>query len=188
MYQIYTYITQVLAWLGTTDEEAELAIDLISEAGKPDSAGRAFIDLLSSASMEQYQAVNCFLNRSYWHWVWIIQEIALPPSIMVHYGHRSLEWNLIATFLSRLAFISMWDRNPLGDNWSGFNFKDNLPAKVSQIRDVWQGALYHGGKSLIKVIGKTLGSVCLDPRDKIYGLLALTDKVGRSLEVDYSKT
>ncbi|KAL3421888.1 hypothetical protein PVAG01_06044 [Phlyctema vagabunda] len=188
MHQIYKSAVQVLVWLGTADNNGQLAIELISRAGRLESAGRAFMDLLSSASSEQVYALKDFLRRGYWYRAWIIQEIALARSIEIYCGHLSVEWALFSRFVSRLANISQQNLYSLCQNWNGFDSRDNLPAKLSQIRDIQQGAPYYENRSFIVLLDKTYGSVCSDPRDKIYGMLALSNGADQDLKVDYSKS
>lgn len=102
----------------------------------------------------------------------------------VYCGHKSVEWKLLERQFSRLRLFSQRKLDGLPSAW--IDFKHTVLAKLLRIRDIHQGGI--GTLPLKRLIPMTFQSVCFDPRDKIYEMVALAESPGGVVEVDYSKT
>jgi hypothetical protein len=182
MHQIYSRATNILVWLGPEENHSDLALTLIKEAGASHAIGTTFTELINTAPDLQRTALDNLLKRQYWHRVWIIQEIGLARHIKVHCGRLSIDWFYVALFFFRLQ--------NLGRRVDGSFLQDIRSSMPANLQPIWR--FCHQSSiniTLRSLLGASLHSVCQDPRDKIYGLLALVRKgVKTRILIDYKKT
>lgn len=182
MHQIYSRATNVLVWLGPEENHSDLALTLIKEAGASHAIGTTFTELINTAPDLQRTALDNLLKRQYWHRVWIIQEIGLARHIKVHCGRLSIDWSYVALFFFRLQ--------NLGRRVDGSFLQDIRRSMPANLQPIWRFCHQNSiNITLRSLLGASLHSVCQDPRDKIYGLLALVRKgVKTRILIDYKKT
>ncbi|TVY50468.1 Heterokaryon incompatibility protein 6,OR allele [Lachnellula cervina] len=120
---------------------------------------------------------------SYWHRLWIVQEILLARDIIICFGDNSntdIGWDTITVAQDCL------DRIP--PTWSictdnCFNLvKHSMMWYLARLRQSPRAIF-----SLTSLFAFTKKSLCKDPRDKIYGLLGILDsKFAPSIAIDYA--
>ncbi|ELR07371.1 hypothetical protein VC83_01006 [Pseudogymnoascus destructans] len=114
-----------------------------------------------------------------------MQELACAPRISLIIGKRTLDWDMLNSFLGDAqysdAFHMEWGHGTVGP-MAGETF-----SKVKTIQN--QRTMMQAGQrsSLMDVLERFKGSKSTDPRDKIYGLLGLTLQ-SREMMVDYRKS
>ncbi|KAF7556965.1 hypothetical protein G7Z17_g1034 [Cylindrodendrum hubeiense] len=152
------------------------------------------------ARFEPENIVTGFLdvcNRPWFRRTWILQEVALPTATpLVLCGGSLICWDCFIDALGYLRHFFIEDRSAQNLPSSIKNLITGLggldprtPSVTYHIRDYyhyWKNIL--GGVPFMALLEDT--SLCLssNPRDKIYGFLALADNESRQLtKVDYNK-
>ena len=183
---IYTQATSVLAWTGKEhyhDRFAMQGLKMILDNEVPE---------LPSALAPQHVFVKDFagwLQRSYWSRLWILQECVLAKELYVYYGSTRISWSDLHTAIELFPH-------------QGAEYVFMISSCVSKIDSYRQGHLpldlhepyweaHRPAREafLLKDLLKSFSSLgCSDPRDRVYGLLALADDTAGRLTVDYNKT
>lgn len=137
----------------------------------------------------EYKQVNSlqllFTHSSLWSRIWVMQELACAPRISLVIGKRTLDWDMLNSFLGDAqysdAFHMEWGHGTVG------RMTGRIFSKVKTIQN--QRTMTQAGQrsSLMDVLARFKGSESTDPRDKIYGLLGLTSQ-SREIKVDYRKS
>lgn len=120
-----------------------------------------------------------------WSRIWVMQELACAPRITLVVGKRTLDWEMLGSFLGDAgyadAFHMEWGHGTVGP------MAGTIFGKVKTIQN--QRAMTQAGQrsGLMDVLARFKGSQSTDPRDKIYGLLGLTSQ-SREIKADYRKS
>lgn len=103
------------------------------------------------------------VGHPYWMRLWVVQELLLSPTRTIFYGNKELKGN---------------DPISGGDEWV---------LATTDAMNLWMdfSRVFTHRTLLGHYITKYGAHACKDPRDKVYGLLALVET---SIEVDYSKS
>jgi hypothetical protein len=115
-------------------------------------------------------AMNTLLSNAYWSRLWIVQEILLARRITVQWCDMKVKWAALKTFVE---YVPGWKGVAPG------------PAilKLSRYEWVSNNRRY----DLPWMLQNFCAHDCEDPRDKVFGLLAVV-KDTMAIDVDYSKT
>lgn len=177
MTTIYTSATLVILWLGPAYEESDLAMRALATLStmSEDSLSKLWFK-------REGAALRRLCERRYWTRLWVLQELALAKSIHVICGARQVRWENLTSF-------ALGVQQPLFRNKAETSY-------------TYKGFMESPGMAMIKqVIGTSAESLlcdqvraaqhlrCLDPRDKVYGVLGIAklDPLD-SLIADYSIT
>ncbi|KAK5123138.1 hypothetical protein LTR85_003336 [Meristemomyces frigidus] len=187
MADIYTSASRVCVWLGESVGDAHLVFDHIATWKARCRKRKAEGTFGSSDDINRpdykgavLKAYEDMLQREWFTRTWVIQEMCLGRNAAVLCGPYEEEWEL------------MWDRSSRG---GGFKFhpltretpKDRANM-MAAIQDVLQ---YSAGRKVRLHDVATVfqySNLCgaSEPRDKVYGTLALFE--GRPVKVDYNKS
>lgn len=147
--------------------------------------GMAPYGILGSIDTNRYTGVlriGSMCNLSYWHRLWIVQEVLLARDILVAFGdHKNtvMKWDCITKAQTCLDKISR--------QWSTkdreFRIMENsMMWYLARLRQPPRTHI-----SPTSLFAFTKRSLCQDPRDKIYGLLGILDPgLTPSITIDYS--
>lgn len=134
MRDIYTKATKVLAWLGPPEDDGDMVMEWLENAGKEaieagildfhntDVAGwfehdegervrriKVYLNnFVADKDLENfYLALIAFSNRSFWTRVWVLQEISLARDVIIMCGSKRVTY---PTFAAALSFktINRW--------------------------------------------------------------------------------
>jgi hypothetical protein len=163
------------------------------------------------AYTESWRELRCLLSREYWYRMWIIQEVALSPSITVMCGDTVLRWDtlLMCDTIWRQSFrrrnIEHYDWICLVERVPGWKLLQIIyawpdgqflmlnesqtmvgPESLHQTHlDVGPSASSH--ISFPELAFRHSRSRATDPKDKIYALLGLTtDPLMSEFVADYT--
>ena len=195
MSTLYNQAEEVLAWLGPEDNDSDKAVVAIKRSVVPSSFRS--VDVPSSSETFSFIEINSIyhlLHREYWTRVWIIQEVSKARKITIHCGHDKLPWKDLAKFLRDARKVKNDFQN---------RFLQHLPD--SEVIGVYHSpatALTDHRTARVRDLETLLmtydGSLCCDPRDKVYALTGIAGRrltsrsrklVGRDwLTIDYSRT
>ncbi|RYP26982.1 hypothetical protein DL767_007845 [Monosporascus sp. MG133] len=177
MRDIYSKADKVAVWLGEAAEETPAAWKLMHQIfeisrntahedwDKPISAEEWERLGLPHGASSEWAALEAIFWRQWFTRVWIIQEIALARSAIVHCGQDSIPWmgfSGVAMYLYRRQFTRL--------TTCELDVTAVLPLYyiAKQVRE-------GGGKhDLLSLLATSRRSIALNPRDHVYGLLGLT--------------
>lgn len=199
MAEIYRNAKCVLSWLGPADEQHTspvgnenldtLSVFLTEKSSRAFSFIRAvargtqdtshpFIPIFSNDPKgdANWKSLYHFCeDLEYWRRLWIIQELCLAPKLILCQGRARMDWDEFVSFMA--AQISFPE-----DYWAEHVVQSRL----------WRLAKIVGkgtGLDIHQALEHCKGSVCLDPKDKIYGILGLVDNASiGNIQVNYRQS
>ncbi|CZR53721.1 uncharacterized protein PAC_03601 [Phialocephala subalpina] len=117
-------------------------------------------------------------SKTYWTRLWIIQELVLTRHIMLRIGKYDINWNDLVPFFARPPDITSGCKFSRYSVWN--RLQGATPVKILQQRRDHQ-SWSHGRfdtmdvyKSLFDVFQAYKDALCLDIRDKVFGLRGLS--------------
>jgi len=134
-------------------------------------------------------AITALLERQYWSRVWIQQEMVLAREMLVLCGNKMIHWGVLETVSWTLMhpggrqFTDMLPFFPpiLQALIPKHRFKALLVIKMIRYRANSSGVPY----LIFDMVAMIEDSQATDPRDHIYGLMAITRS---EIEIDYSRS
>ncbi|KIW94783.1 uncharacterized protein Z519_04760 [Cladophialophora bantiana CBS 173.52] len=193
MKNIYQMATNVLVWLGPSDDKIDRLFDFLQDLCIPNSAENAarsvaqltleqwkhYQDKVFGAGVPVWEACEALSKRTYWSRTWILQEILLAKQPLIFCGGNKVPWQAWAILLDTLdknpvEFVKIWAPEIWGS-----------PA-MSVSRE-WFALIDEGPReNLIQLTTAFRKSECSILQDKVYGLLGLLSG-GSKLIVDYDR-
>lgn len=189
---LYRKATDVLIWLGDEAENSHLAFDALEIFPKDESVhwypvvNPRLGDVL--ANPEYGLAVEKLFQRSWWHRVWTAQESILGREITFICGARQISGAALVAVESGFCkhLFGCCDQartriqtGPL--HWQRYSLLVNMLSRLRVSRS------YQKTTTIFHLLAIYRSRSCTDPRDKIYGLLGLTNGEESSLIVsDYA--
>ena len=163
MGEIYDRAGLVLTWLGpVATNVAKRAFDTIEKHG-------VWLEVLD------HHAVWLFFLNSYWFRLWVVQEVLLARNVILCWGTEVSDWR---TFTK---WIGKYGSKP----WFSFMERKGPVHELVRLRAKMEEGLEKGRLVWFKLpflVRYFLPSRCNDRRDKVFGLLSLTNSF---MEVDY---
>lgn len=203
MSRIYTRALNTVIWLGESDSRMVGLMDFMNELvvrlqySDEINCPEGLTDVqLPHGDSPRWRDLIDFFSRPWFYRLWIIQEVVLSSWLWVMCGEHVRPWRQVATPCSilRLSGVSGWlntvaeglkDSNvasTAASPTSGWEVCDQLIAQQEYFQT---GSRQHS--TLYMLLKKHRNSLSWDPRDKIYGMLAMcsTEELDR-IRVDYS--
>lgn len=177
MGNIYTAADNVLIWLGPENNDTDFKHGLtLLQDGK---------DLSESDLLCLAPTMHQILGRSWFERTWVVQELALSkrdPLVLVG-GHHFL-WQLLlkcaAAIGNRLDRIS-------GIRIADFQERHERASSFNSIRLAKRNPDRQDNAFFAYQLRRTLYLSATDPRDKVFGLLEISDFESERLLADYTK-
>lgn len=197
MRDIYPSATKVIAYLGLSSADSDLAMKFLEtlstaiETEIPDHQSAEFSwtqarNTLNSFSRGQWRAIKFLLDRNCFNRLWIVQEMVLASNITFVCGSLELDWKVCLKIL-------------------GFLYDNNLHGEFLTIREEWKMSRMPLGFNNLQVtsiyrsmsrekkpilLRDLLQSMCTfdatDARDKIFALVGIaTDSEDQAMNPDY---
>jgi hypothetical protein len=205
MRSIFSGCEYTFSWLGEAGQDSDFAMDCIAkiakiasvkEAGKSEySVQRSILEMFCEA--RPWVAIHNLLRRDFWYRVWIFQELILPADLVIACGPKSLPWKSF----QELEYLRGCDDELECD-------AREIRMRISHLDSETQEkvvAVFRTLQELFIILSRdnhyykafekgnfgsllyhTMHLQATDPRDKIYGILALSR--GIDIRPDYSKT
>lgn len=204
MKRIYSQAFQVVAWIGREEDssgdclflETKTAMNfLITLASRPlkdypYSLGleKGKRSLIFSPHASKWDALCIMLNRKYWRRLWIIQEFILAPEVLLQCGSWSIPWTVCSDILARLTKWSLSDSVAVHPRLlTSLSYQMDKRRKERQIAQLPGDSKQDYDAPLANLVTEFGEALCLDPRDKIFGLLSLSRGCCRdAITVNYS--
>ena len=212
MSKIYGQARSCIVYLGERDEYSKLALEVVQMISDDKATGKhlkqremgkvrvSVVRQMASLSKEQKNALSVLLARRYFTRVWCLQEVILAREVVGTIG--SLVFDFMTLFyLGQLVAFAKTDLTVLG--LDTFTIGDRkFSASQSVHPQPYQSALNLGAlggakKSLqrgvppgfLDVVAMVFICDTTDERDRIYGVLAISDELRRgdepTMPVDY---
>jgi hypothetical protein len=207
MKSIYEKATQVVVWLGDSDEASEEAVKFIKDAKKiirkppcsGDTSPASIVQLLDS------RKYNCFISlvqRSWFQRLWVVQEISVPKdvqSIRILCGDSAIFWLELTSVVFWVEFILRDEAQLLGPLRELVIAPSHRRALARAIQTVLIRNEYQKSGSVVErsaklnllhLIKNTRYLHASNPRDRIYALLGFVENKHHlaALHPDYSKS
>jgi len=197
MADIFSLAERVIVWLGLDDADSKMVMEICEFLATKVEVGFARQDLRSLSGQahdahwsdvrEQlpydiatWKAIVDFLTRPWFHRLWIWQEIRLAKlNAMVMCGADTMHWEKLRTLLcciykkgNLIPSETLGSQDPLTllDNGSYLAICSRPP--------------------LLLLLKMMRHSRCIDPRDRVYGILGLSSKMEMRIDLrpDYEKS
>ena len=198
MGKVYQHASRVVVWLGPMTDDSRRAFDLLHDLSAQVEMTSAGVDpcasvkpsptskdpdlaLLSSPlpfDGEDLRSIHHLLYRSWFERLWIRQEIFLSsPSAIITCGACEMAWS---TFKGLMGLMTR-------KGWRRFDLDQELRDRLRMI-----GAIVYQNPtvSFTGLRQEFRGSLCSEPKDRIYAILALLNDSEKNLgiQVDYDRS
>ena len=208
MAEIYKMASEVLIWLGEATEQTSTAFDALHKLAESAVSygieGNADRKLWNDPKLKSdkenadqlirlagLKELDDFYQRSWFTRLWIVQEVALAPTINIYCGSLSMGWIpfVTATTLIKAAKSSLpeqfYDLISFERAWQIIEMRGYYVMG----RHIFFTSPYDEFRTLVE---KTRYQSCSDERDRIYALLGITLHRNREnttlLDINYSET
>ncbi|CAG8980665.1 hypothetical protein HYALB_00012993 [Hymenoscyphus albidus] len=212
MGKIYQSAERVIAWLGEGNENDVLAMDTFRKIIASSGWGRQDHPVISigrngnvknGVDVLRVQAIVDWGSKSYWHRLWIVQELVLAKDLLVIVGRESItgkELDSTMVALEPFAVLIAGDSatklmgRTLTERWKNILAFPLLLARQKSSIKTSMSLDGPGGRGLCDWMLRCSDSECMDPRDRVYGLLGVSEDITNleeaqvAIEVDYEKT
>jgi len=159
MTNIYQNAAQVLIYLGESHDDSDSVMSWIRELDSPSHFGDG-----NSSTPPSKETLQKFLQRPWFHRVWILQEAAFAKQAIVICGSQETDWK---------GFISFYHWNT-SRRRDGLSLPYSLLYSASEPFHIWESipsTCY--AKALRRMLQASRLSLATNPRDKIYAVLPL---------------
>jgi hypothetical protein len=185
MGDIYAKAQQVAVWLGSRDEASDNAMDQILEIGRAEHLSGIhkyqrcvqgyYIDPRREEVEDIFEPLNKFIESSWFHRTWVIQEVALARSALLYCGNRYIDWDDVAkltNWIQRHKECCVVGLASLASfTLERFRYRTE---KIQMIRSY---LAVHGPMLDLTLMSDMFrGQHCTDDHDRIYGFLGLIEK------------
>jgi hypothetical protein len=177
---IYRVASRVLVWLGPDiRNEAEVAFNLLEQLARQNDGYPNLLttdnfpgdDILMQAGLPtrespQWNALRTLFSLPYFERTWVVQELLLSQDATFFWGSCQIRWG--DTFAKAILWAA--------GNKFGF---PSLDGQFQGIPEMGEAELFIFGRrqSLLGLLDATRRRKATDPRDKIFALLGITEKI-----------
>lgn len=202
MRSIFSRCQYAFSWLGEAGQDSDFAMDCIAKIASVKLPGehellvqRRIFEIFCEG--RPWVAIHNLLRREYWYRVWILQEFVLPANLVIACGAKALPWKNFRDLqcLRGCDDILECDARELRMDISHLD-SETQDKTVAVFRTLWELVFIlsrdesdfknYPMDGFTSLIHFTMSLQATDPRDKIYGILALCK--GIDIRPDYSKT
>jgi len=201
MGDIYKRAWTPIIWLGTAADDSDQAFDLIErlapECDLPDQViklNRILKNDPYAFGKGSWRALHDLMARPYWRRAWIVQEGSLGKAVTpVICGEREMAFihvYRVMMFMGRTdEILNIYMAGELAE--VGRSIDNEIHRAIGVVSKIgeYQQQIEEGNKALelFSVIDISRSVAATDPRDKVYGLLALMpDELTQRINPDYN--
>ena len=212
MSKIYSQAMKVIAWLGPAADDSDWCFDRLNDIADRSTISPDDINYKASQYLDSYgtrlrAGVTAILKRPMFSRVWCVQELILPPKVVLMCGTRTLKWDNFQSVANLFTFDFYTDYSRLESlRQTNFDlmkpsqlskryerYREDFPT-VSQTHERHQLTEYKKSttQSLENLLRCFIGRQCTIKHDYIYALLGIASDFGPSahavkkLTVDYT--
>ena len=200
MKDIYQSAPTVVSWLGEKDEHAVRAAWFLAYAHENDFSSEwmkkaLFEDTDNYMRASLLSLAICLTEhqRDYWSRLWITQEMAFAKGGHLQFGDFIIPYFLVQQFAKVFNGKLLMQLDVLGTSIeaNGGMAVQSMSAVSQTIRQNEIATQVVQGTPLLELLELHRWKMASDPRDKVFGLLGLSDLSSSThpgLRVDYSRT
>ena len=197
MKQVYSSAEQVIIWLGESEDDSDLAMDLITTWAPPNAEETNMPELLETViskpnvfDLRSWHAVRRLFAREYWFRAWVLQEIVFSNRAMVRCGTKQVAWRDLGVVQLK------WEQlKSEPENFHLLTPKQLKMVTLTFFSAVSSITLQHLARrqpnivprSLFRLLRAINASQATNPRDKIYTLLGFEEVSVLNIKPDYTK-
>lgn len=190
MGRIYKQSHRTIVWLGEEANDSDRVMASIRKTGRKESLDPSNPRVVAGFSElwdpRFWEALNEFFCRPFWGRMWVLQEIALSPDIVLYCGQEEVSWQ----FLEKAQWC--WAGLSWKEPWKHFSeaiadaITTNSNIRVNVFRQIKEDVIESGktgetGTPILVHLIRSLELQSTDPRDKIYALLGVSsDNAGHT--------
>ncbi|KAI2628488.1 heterokaryon incompatibility protein-domain-containing protein [Hypoxylon sp. NC1633] len=184
MAHLYLHVEKVVAWLGPEADDSQLALEKLALTGNQIVSqgwddGDATWSTTSKSderytrpdvefpfSPREWRAIEKLIDRPWFKRLWVRQEIALASSATVLCGNAEISWPLLRN--ATICLVQKIPRPQID--------RDCLAGYEANLQNL--NSLIHSSATMsdTDVIALTRDSLCMDDRDRVYGVLGILAK------------
>lgn len=199
MRQIYSKAWSPIVWLGLSNDEDDSALELVRTLATtydiPDAVSSITTTLRRDPKAYgdgSWRALHNLMTRHYWRRAWILQEASLGRNDMpVLCGDQTISWVDVhrAFWLINKSdeIVNIYITNEVEGSGAKLDIAIwNSMFVVGEIHKLQDEQIAKHAVNLYRVMSLSRNVFATDPRDKIYGLLAMMDEsLTRNIMPDY---
>ncbi|KAH8767859.1 heterokaryon incompatibility protein-domain-containing protein [Hyaloscypha finlandica] len=191
MGDIYRKAHQVVAWLGPSGQDSDLAMDWFERL----TVALPLIQFppprhqfggygLPEADDTIWPAIGNLFRRPWFGRLWTFQEAVLAADLLMICGHKTISSEILIAAAKELRRLSI-DRwcvrlQAIGNHEDGFRAMEIVDGAKRDLKT-------DGQLSFPNLLAVACSKLCLDPRDRAYGMLGMTGKGFQDrIQVSYS--
>jgi hypothetical protein len=188
MADIYTAVSRVLIWLGPEDDRdgvryywSDLDGDLSEVMSTLDDPPTRTTHITNIA-----RTIDHVLARPWFERTWVVQEAALPsadPCLMVDYN--VFRWD---EFLTNAGQLTMWQGLVPSIDTTAFSRLASQARDLSSNRRSFHQPSQRETGMFAYQLQRTKRRLATDPRDKIFGILAISVFESQKILADFTKS
>ena len=202
MKDVYAHCSFDLLWLGPDATIIQKCLDAMSDFGTLMEMDEEY-RIIDVRSKHEAALSAVFSDPPLWKRVWIMQEVAAAPDVLLVAGRETMSWDKVEEWLGTEQYVRRYGvpdafHGPVSHDFGArtmFNYSIAYPQILSHQRRIMQGKIpspEHGrrtnwGDSTMDVLARFRYTQATDPRDKIYALLGLMS-ARLDIDVDYTKS
>jgi hypothetical protein len=181
MGRIYKKSEMTVAWLGKAEKDTDAAMNFLKELlhrkralqrdhelGKPSQPPADLRD------PEKWKSLRRFFSLPWWNRVWTLQEFILARKLKFYWGDRSIGRRELKGAVYAIWLCKPGNHLIQNETWKSAWNRRRLHQWHKEGKKV-------GKSSLLAWMSYNSKSQVSDPRDRIYGVLALANKLDREL-------
>lgn len=183
MGDIYSTASQVLVWLGPSGENEFKAIDMIER-----HAADSELHWPAEENDVSFIRLFVFLNNEWWSRIWTVQEAVLARRIIYQCGHRELPDSVMLSMSHNFRKHTTSVRCcTVKQGHFLVSAHADLATAMNRVQDLdnFQEQARKGNLPFDEVASQFRTRNATDPRDKVYGLLGISQGVSTA-SIDYS--
>ncbi|KAI2469321.1 HET-domain-containing protein [Annulohypoxylon bovei var. microspora] len=180
MKDIYSKAREVLIWLGEEGEDSDAGISVASDIAQAchqytsaggsletisfndEPAQKLFGKFRDRSEFSRLAAFAKIIKRLWFTRVWVVQELALATQATMFCGDSSISWVDLMVAITAQDYLNLW----LADHE-----RNAYVFILERARQEWNAGVR---RSLLSILFRYRILDATDPRDKIFGLNALT--------------
>ncbi len=197
MQDIYSRASSVVTYLSAANhDDADMAAYFLQELDSNIRLGRrrrygllGFGFNFTGQISPGWNALAKLINHPYWTRVWIVQEVARGATLRIFYGENELDWVTLLHFMGQFHLLknrAYTDNDSIGYVQGAFPIYGGL--RIEGIASA-RGSI-RAGKELgfIEMLLNSRRLNATDPRDHVFAIQGLVQKLPDHLRPDYEKS
>jgi hypothetical protein len=191
MADIYKYAQRVVVWLGLPSPNSSLALRVLDHLGSQLEVTKSSMPVPAQGLTETewfesgrataidndpntWHAIFDLLNRSYFHRVWIFQEIQLASSsALIQCGTETVSWRQLRRAIGACGAMTLPTEVPL-----------QLRTRLDSL---WSLSMDSRSMDPMRLFEYAIAAECSNPRDRVYAILGLLPEVlSRKIQPHYA--